>query len=426
MLSMSGPGDEGEGAKAVPVESSLFDPTPRNSVGVGDDAAWQTGAYSHDSGELVEQDVDDGLRDGAPARRSLFDEQAALLARDVDAVTSQLRQNVMSAFARAKIEVDDHYAGVLADLKSENNSRCDALQREIDELTELIESYVQSAAAKDQVIDNLKHEVEMERANSAAKARDLEEKEHSFDRHCERVNSTFARRHYETVLLRKAFRGLHGQVRSKWKQRMERACKTRAQEVCTRLQEQHELRERKLALDLEAARGEIAGFHEKRKEFQDGMRKAFLRGVSALNTEALSVFPDEIRTEADMFFPSGAPVHHAPASPVRTAATAPPMMTPAPGDETVFDKASSRAHVPPESRPFPREPPLPRPLTGAAHVSASRRGGARGRGGAGGTGGTGGGSLEGHGLGGGVPARASSSVRVERHAPSKTVRAAAR
>ena len=64
-----------------------------------------------------------------------------------------------------------------------------------------------------------------QRANAVAKASDLAEKEASFDAHCERVNTGFARRHYETVLLRKVFRGLHGAVKSKWMSRMERACK---------------------------------------------------------------------------------------------------------------------------------------------------------------------------------------------------------
>lgn len=64
-----------------------------------------------------------------------------------------------------------------------------------------------------------------QRANAVAKANDLAEKEASFDAHCERVNTGFARRHYETVLLRKVFRGLHGAVKSKWMSRMERACK---------------------------------------------------------------------------------------------------------------------------------------------------------------------------------------------------------
>lgn len=48
-----------------------------------------------------------------------------------------------SAFNRAKLEVDEYYATILDDVRADHAARCDELQKEIDDLTELVESYVQ-------------------------------------------------------------------------------------------------------------------------------------------------------------------------------------------------------------------------------------------------------------------------------------------
>lgn len=115
-------------------------------------------------------------------RTGLFDEQAALLSKDVDVCTSKLKHDVLvrniltalvnsvraardvieptvtlqelyccptsagllqTAFSRAKMEVDEYYTRVFHEIKAEHRERCEGLQSEIDQMTELIESYVQ-------------------------------------------------------------------------------------------------------------------------------------------------------------------------------------------------------------------------------------------------------------------------------------------
>jgi hypothetical protein len=55
---------------------------------------------------------------------------------------------LQSAFNRAKLEVDEYYAALLDDVRAEHMARCDELHKEIEDLTELVESYVQVCAAQ--------------------------------------------------------------------------------------------------------------------------------------------------------------------------------------------------------------------------------------------------------------------------------------
>eukprot|EP00041_Stephanoeca_diplocostata_P017908 m.369726 g.369726 ORF g.369726 m.369726 type:complete len:470 (+) comp20854_c0_seq1:187-1596(+) len=223
----------------------------------------------------------------------VLEHQSSILGRGVDACAASLKREVMMAFYHSQSEIDSYYAKLLSQAKEALRARIEQLQREVEELTELVQSYMQSAEAKDVVIANLKEDLEKEKWGIVQREQRFEERQEGFEQHVERVNMSFARRHHTAVLMRKTLRALHSVVRSKWRQRVERACKTRAEEVCTRLQEEHGTRERSLQAQLDDAQAEIRVLQQRRREFQDGMKKAFLRGVCAINSEADMMWPME-------------------------------------------------------------------------------------------------------------------------------------
>lgn len=74
-----------------------------------------------------------------------------------------------------------------------------------------------------------------------------------------------------------------------WKKRFESACEKKAKNVLIELGNEYELKYKQLELQLLNANEEIARLRVDRGEHDEGLKKAFMRGVCALNMEAMSV-----------------------------------------------------------------------------------------------------------------------------------------
>ena len=74
-----------------------------------------------------------------------------------------------------------------------------------------------------------------------------------------------------------------------WKKRFELACEKKAKDVLIDLGNEYELKYKQLELQLLNAQEEIARLKVERDYHDEGLKKAFMRGVCALNMEAMSV-----------------------------------------------------------------------------------------------------------------------------------------
>jgi len=74
-----------------------------------------------------------------------------------------------------------------------------------------------------------------------------------------------------------------------WKKRFELACEKKAKDVLIDLGNEYELKYKQLELQLLNAQEEIARLKVERDDHDEGLKKAFMRGVCALNMEAMSV-----------------------------------------------------------------------------------------------------------------------------------------
>ncbi|XP_060057053.1 centrosomal protein POC5 isoform X2 [Erinaceus europaeus] len=111
-----------------------------------------------------------------------------------------------------------------------------------------------------------------------------------------------AEQHWQRALLKKVWKGWHSTVQKKWKDVVERACQARAEEVCIQLSNDYEARLAALCGALENAKAEIQRLQHEKEHFEDSMKKAFMRGVCALNLEAMSMF--QSRSDAGTDFTS--------------------------------------------------------------------------------------------------------------------------
>ncbi|XP_067294359.1 centrosomal protein POC5 isoform X2 [Pseudorasbora parva] len=99
-----------------------------------------------------------------------------------------------------------------------------------------------------------------------------------------------AEQHYHLQLKRKVWAGWHSLIQNRWRERVERACCARAEDVCMQLSTDYEAKMTQHVEELQKAQAVIHRLHMERERYEDSMKKAFMRGVCALNIEALSMF----------------------------------------------------------------------------------------------------------------------------------------
>ncbi|KAJ3603840.1 hypothetical protein NHX12_028581 [Muraenolepis orangiensis] len=169
-------------------------------------------------------------------------------------------------------------------------SNAAGLSAELGGLKDLLHTYETSNQRKDEVIMNLtkaldrqKEKMEVMRTFTTWRIRHSQAKE---EVHAAKI----AQQHYHLQLKRKVWLGWHGLLQKHWKDKVERACRARAEEVCVRLSSDYEARIAQHCEAVEDAQAEIQKLRVDRERYEESMKKAFMRGVCALNMEALTMF----------------------------------------------------------------------------------------------------------------------------------------
>ncbi|XP_057219803.1 centrosomal protein POC5 isoform X2 [Malurus melanocephalus] len=106
----------------------------------------------------------------------------------------------------------------------------------------------------------------------------------------EEYANRIADRHFQTALMKKVWTAWRSLTQAKWKEKVARACQLRAEDVCVQLTNDYEAKIAELVANLEQSKTEILRLHNDRDEYEDTMKKAFMRGVCALNLEAMTMF----------------------------------------------------------------------------------------------------------------------------------------
>ncbi|KAJ3583082.1 hypothetical protein NHX12_034482 [Muraenolepis orangiensis] len=149
------------------------------------------------------------------------------------------------------------------------------LRMALNEYNNLLHTYKTSNQRKDEVIMNLTKALDRQKETMEVM----------------RTFTTWRIRHSQAKeeLKRKVWLGWHGLLQKHWKDKVERACRARAEEVCVRLSSDYEARIAQHCEAVEDAQAEIQKLRVDRERYEESMKKAFMRGVCALNMEALTM-----------------------------------------------------------------------------------------------------------------------------------------
>ncbi len=112
-----------------------------------------------------------------------------------------------------------------------------------------------------------------------------------------RVNIIYKLNFFLIFLLQKSLANWKNFLEREWKKRFELACEKKAKDVLIELGNEYELKYKQLELQLLNANEEIARLRIDNGEQDEALKKAFMRGVCALNMEAMSVL---LKNENDL------------------------------------------------------------------------------------------------------------------------------
>ncbi|XP_030647711.1 centrosomal protein POC5 [Chanos chanos] len=208
----------------------------------------------------------------------------------LDTWSNKLKDNVMMELRKWKVAVLEQHRLELKKERQRHAAHVAGIKAELDSLRDLLHTYEISNQRKDEVIVNLSRAVDRQREKLELMRTFTQWRlQHSAAKE-EAHNGKLAEQHYKLQLKRKVWAGWHSLIESRWRERVERACRARAEDVCLQLSEDYEAKIAQHAEALEKAQAEIQRLHTERERYEDSMKKAFMRGVCALNIEALTMF----------------------------------------------------------------------------------------------------------------------------------------
>ncbi|KAG8598603.1 hypothetical protein GDO81_002670 [Engystomops pustulosus] len=208
----------------------------------------------------------------------------------LDLWSGNLKTNVLAELAKWRLTIIEKHQLEMKRQNEKHTEHITHMSNQIDGLQALIHTYETSIHRKDEVISNLtralekqKEKTELMRTFSHWRLQQMEARQEDYV-------CSLADKHYRRLLLKNTWRTWRSVMESNWKDKVERACRARAEDVCVELSRDYESKAVQLSGALEEARAEISRLHAERGHFEGSMKKAFMRGVCALNMEAMSMF----------------------------------------------------------------------------------------------------------------------------------------
>ncbi|NXU58484.1 POC5 protein, partial [Turnix velox] len=199
--------------------------------------------------------------------------------------------NVLNELRKWKLSLIEHHKLQMRQQKEQHAVHVRQLSNEMENLKELLNTYEISLGRKDEVVianltqalERQKERAELMRTFMLWRIQHVQAKQEEYE-------NRIADRHFQTALMKKVWAAWRSVSEEKWKEKVAKACQLRAEDVCVQLTNDYEAKVAELTAALKQAKAEILQLHTEREQYEDTMKKAFMRGVCALNMEAMTMF----------------------------------------------------------------------------------------------------------------------------------------
>ncbi|KAK3750813.1 hypothetical protein RRG08_037254 [Elysia crispata] len=173
------------------------------------------------------------------------------------------------------------------------------LERESTRMAEQVSACEQSLARKDTLVENLtqalqksKEKVTMAKLFYTSRAETADQRRLTF-------TEKLAQRHHERQLVQKVLRAWFGTIQTGWRNRVQKGCEEQARNVCAQLSQDYEDKIKSLNMEIATLEQKVSFLQQERGQYAEQVRKAFMRGVCALNMETMSAFGPEEDFDVD-------------------------------------------------------------------------------------------------------------------------------
>ncbi|XP_075397302.1 centrosomal protein POC5 isoform X2 [Tenrec ecaudatus] len=228
----------------------------------------------------------------------ISDENLQKMENVLDLWSSGLKTNVISELSKWRLNFVDWHRMEMRKEKEKHAAHFKQLYSQIDDLKELQKAYEVSIGRKDEVVSSLSRAIGKQKERTELMRTFFHWRVGHIKSRQDIYESKLADQHFQRTLLKKVWKAWHSTIQRQWKEVVERACQARAEEVCVQISNDYENKIAMLSGALENAKAEIQRMQHEKEHFEDSMKKAFMRGVCALNLEAMTMF--QSRNDAGM------------------------------------------------------------------------------------------------------------------------------
>ncbi|KAK2490650.1 hypothetical protein MC885_010911 [Smutsia gigantea] len=233
----------------------------------------------------------------------ISDESLQKMENVLDLWSSSLKTNIISELSKWRLNFMDWHRMEMKKEKEKHAAHLKQLCNQINSLKELQKAYEVSIGRKDEVISSLSHAIGKQKERIELMRTFFHWRIGHVKSRQDIYEGKLADQYFQRTLLKKVWKGWHSVVQKQWKDVVERACQARAEEVCVQISNDYESRVAVLSGALENAKAEIQRMQQEKEQFEDSMKKAFMRGVCALNLEAMTIFQNRDDTGARKYVP---------------------------------------------------------------------------------------------------------------------------
>ncbi|KAM6329081.1 centrosomal protein POC5 isoform 3-T3 [Alca torda] len=232
---------------------------------------------------------------------TLPDENVTQIENILDLWSGSLKTNVLTELRKWKLSLIEHHNLQMRQEKEKHAAHVKQLSNEMENLKELLHTYEISIGRKDEVITNLTQALERQKERTELMRNFTLWRIQHVQAKQEEYANRIADRQFRTALMKKVWAAWRSLSEEKWKEKVAKACQLRAEDVCVQLTNDYEAKIAELTAALEQTKAEILRLHSEREQYEDTMKKAFMRGVCALNLEAMTMFQGkDSRTDSDI------------------------------------------------------------------------------------------------------------------------------
>ncbi|ETE67988.1 Centrosomal protein POC5, partial [Ophiophagus hannah] len=225
---------------------------------------------------------------------SLSDDRVTHIESILDLWSGSLKTNVLTELRKWKLHFIEHHTLEMRQEREKHAADMRQLTNQMENLKELLHTYEISLGRKDEVIANLTNAIEKQKDRIELMKKFAKWRlQHFLGKQKAREElyaNKLADRLYKLGLLKKAWAIWRSRLNTKGKERMEKAVQSSVESMRAALSNEYEAKLQTVNSALEEARSEIIELQNQRQDYEDAMKKAFMRGVCALNLEAMSMF----------------------------------------------------------------------------------------------------------------------------------------